>query len=76
MELTFIVTFTIMLVLLFFTVGGIIGWLASRHLLETSPAFIHPEFMDENGNIIPDEILAVRFENYDYDDNEEEDDNN
>jgi hypothetical protein len=36
---------------------------------------MHPEFMDENGNIIPDEILAVRFENYDYDDdNEEEDD--
>jgi hypothetical protein len=75
-----------MLVLLFFTVGGIIGWLANRHFLETSPTFMHPEFitsptfmhpefMDENGNIIPDEILAVRFENYDYDDdNEEEDD--
>ena len=74
MELTFIATFTIMLVLLFFTVGGIIGWLANRHFLETSPTFMHPEFMDENGNIIPDEILAVRFENYDYDDNEEEDD--
>jgi hypothetical protein len=29
---------------------------------------------DENGNVIPDEILAVRFENdYDYD-NEEDDD--
>jgi len=28
---------------------------------------------DENGNILPDEILAVRFENG-YDDYEEEDD--
>jgi hypothetical protein len=29
---------------------------------------------DSNGNIIPDEILAVRFENdYDYDEDEEDD---
>ena len=28
---------------------------------------------DENGNVIPDEILAVRFEN-DYDYDEEDDD--
>jgi len=27
---------------------------------------------DENGNVLPDEILAVRFEN-DYDDHEEDD---
>jgi hypothetical protein len=30
---------------------------------------------DSNGNVIPDEILAVRFENdYDYDYEDEEDD--
>jgi len=30
---------------------------------------------DENGNVIPDEILAVRFENdYDYDYEEDDDD--
>jgi len=29
---------------------------------------------DENGNILPDEILAVRFENdYDYDEEEDND---
>jgi hypothetical protein len=29
---------------------------------------------DENGNILPDEILAVRFENdYDYDEDEDND---
>lgn len=75
MEHALILTTTIMMTLLFFVVGGIVGWLANRHYLETTPSFIHPEFMDENGNILPDEILAVRFEN-DYDDynNEEDDD--
>jgi len=73
MEHALILTTTIMMTLLFFVVGGIVGWLANRHYLETSPSFIHPEFMDEDGNIIPDEILAVRFEN-DYDDYNEEDD--
>lgn len=74
MELAFIVSFTIMMTLLFFIVGGIIGWLANRHFLETSPSYMHPEFLDQNGNIIPDEILAVRFEN-EYDDtNDYEDD--
>jgi hypothetical protein len=24
---------------------------------------MHPEFLDQNGNIIPDEIMSVRFEN-------------
>jgi hypothetical protein len=33
--------------------------------------YTHPEMFDENGNLIPDEILAVRFEN-NYDDNEDE----
>jgi hypothetical protein len=31
---------------------------------------------DENGNILPDEILAVRFENnYDADDDDEDEEN-
>lgn len=74
METALIVVLTTTSLILFFLVGGVIGWLANRHFIETSPKFIHPEFVDENGNIIPDEILAVRFEN-DYDDyeNEEED---
>ena len=74
METTFLVAFTIMFIILFFIVGGIVGWLANRHFLETSPSYIHPEFFDEHGNIIPDEIVSVRFEN-DYDDtNEDEED--
>ena len=38
----------------------------------TQPVFTHPEMFDENGNVLPDEIVAVRFENND--DNSEEDD--
>jgi len=52
-----------MVTLLFFVVGGIVGWIANRTFLENQPINMHPEFFDSAGNIIPDEILAVRFEN-------------
>ena len=60
--------------IMFFFVGGVIGWMAKQYLVEKNyVAYTHPEMFDENGNVIPDEILAVRFENY-YDDNEDEED--
>lgn len=73
--LPFIVTFTIMFTLLFFIVGGIIGWMVKDYMFNRAygAPFLHPEMYDENGNILPDEILAVRFEN-DYDTDEDEDD--
>jgi len=71
METAYVVTFTVMFTLLFFMVGSIIGWLTYRHLLETRPPYLHPEFFDEDGNVIPDEIVSVRFLN-DYDDYEDE----
>ena len=64
--------FTI-LTFLFLLVGGVIGWLTKSHLYESQVRqfYTHPEMFDENGNLIPDEILAVRFEtNYDDDDDE------
>jgi len=77
MEPAYVIAFSVMFTLLFFMVGGIIGWLTYRHLLETRPPYLHPEFFDENGQIIPDEIVAVTFENndynYDYDEDEEDD---
>ena len=56
-------------------VGGIIGWLAQQNNIfnSTVPA-LHPEMYDEYGNVLPDEILAVRFEN-DYEPDEDYDDN-
>ena len=74
MEPVYVVAFSVMFTLLFFMVGSIIGWLTYRHALESRPPYLHPEFFDENGNVIPDEIVSVHFENdYDYDDNEDED---
>ena len=55
-------------------VGGVVGWLSKEHMYSTQPVYTHPEMFDENGNILPDEILAVRFENsYDEFDQEEDD---
>lgn len=70
----YVITFTIMFTLLFFMVGSIIGWLTYRHLLESRPPYLHPEFFDENGQIIPDEVVAVRFEEGYFDDDEDDDD--
>ncbi len=60
-----------------FLIGVIIGWfgndLVCAFLNRRAP--VHPEMFDENGNVIPDEILAVRFENdYEHTDEDEEDD--
>ncbi len=51
-----------------------VGWLAKEHVYQTQPVWTHPEMFDENGNVLPDEILAVRFEN-DYEPDEDYDDN-
>lgn len=65
---------TILLTLLFFMVGGIIGWLTNQYLVQNKPPYLHPEFFDRNGNILPDEILAVSFTQDYFDDDEHEDD--
>ena len=33
----------------------------------------HPEMFDTQGNLIPDDIVAFRFENYDNENSEEDD---
>ena len=63
-------TLSTVMSLLALIVGGVVGWVAREHSYETTPQNIynHTEMYDANGNIIPDEIVAVRFEN---DNNEE-----
>ena len=74
---TTIVTLTLTTVVSFLAliVGGMIGWLARHHSYETTPQIVytHPEMFDENGQLVPDEIVAVRFENYDTDTEEDDD---
>ena len=58
-------------------VGGMIGWMARQHSYETTPQVVysHPEMFDSNGNVLPDEIVALRIENnHDIIDTDEDDD--
>ena len=77
MSETLIVTLilTTLVSFLAFLVGGVIGWVARQHSYDTTPqtVYTHPEMFDENGNLTADEILAVRFENYDNTEDDEED---
>ena len=76
MSETLVVTLTLTTVVsvLALLVGGMIGWMARQHSYETTPqvVYTHPEMFDANGQLVPDEILALRIETHDTD--EETDD--
>ena len=67
MSETLAVTLTLMTIvsILAILVGGMIGWMARQHSYETTPQIVytHPEMFDANGQLVPDEILALRIEN-------------
>ena len=69
MSETLVVTLTLTTVvaILALLVGGMIGWLVRQHSYETTPQVIytHPEMFDANGQLVPDEILALRIETHD-----------
>jgi len=61
------------LTILFLVVGLVIGWTAREYMMNYREIpKLHPEFYDQNGNVIPDEVLAVSF-NPDYFDDEDYD---
>jgi hypothetical protein len=70
------ITLSILVSILFFLVGGLIVWVVSQYIADNKLPYMHPEFFDKNGNIIPDEVLAFRFEGdfNDYYEDEEDDD--
>ena len=71
MSETLAVTLTLMTLvsILAILVGGMIGWMARQHSYETTPqvVYTHPEMFDANGQLVPDEILALRIETHDTD---------
>ena len=75
MDMT-IVTLTLTTVVSFLAllVGGMIGWIARQHSYETTPqvVYTHPEMFDANGQLVPDEILALRIETHDNDEDDTE----
>lgn len=53
------------LTILFMVVGVVIGWVVREYMMtyQEGPKQIayHPEFYDENGSLIDEEILSVKF---------------
>ena len=77
MSETLVVTLTLttLVSILALIVGGMVGWMARQHSYETTPqvVYTHPEMFDANGQLVPDEILALRIETHDNPDDEEDD---
>ena len=58
----------------FLAIGVISGWVARDYMMNYQEVpKVHPEMFDQNGNLVPDDIVAFRFEN-NYDNDEEDDD--
>jgi hypothetical protein len=74
MESAVVLTFTTLFCVMFLMIGLIGGWIFKQYQVERIYGIrnIHPEFFDNNGNIIPDEVLAIRFEEGFFDNDEEE----
>ena len=61
--------------LLFLLIGLVIGWVSREYMMNYREVpRPHPEMFDMNGNLVPDEIVAFRFENYDSNENPDEED--
>ena len=59
---------------LLFCAGLLGGWIARDYMMNYQEIpKPHPEMFDMNGNLVPDEVIAFRFENYDENNYEDED---
>ena len=58
-------TFSALFSIMFLVLGSVVGWIAKDYVIQRDSKFIptHPEMFDENGQIIPDTVFAVRFDN-------------
>lgn len=66
-------TLGVFLVLNFLLIGGVIGYLTYGYLAAQTANVVvpdHPEFFDEDGNMITEELITIRFENGYWDDEE------
>lgn len=54
--------FSTLFFILSLVVGGLVGWVYRQHVEYMNVPSLHPEMFDSNGNVIPDEIIAFRFE--------------
>ena len=53
-------------------IGILAGWVSREYMMNYREIpRQNPEMFDVNGNLVPDDIVAFRFENYDNDDDED-----
>jgi hypothetical protein len=65
-------TFSILFVAFALILGAVVGWIYRENMWTVRPN-IHPEMFDENGNLIADEVWAIRVESADSEDDDSED---
>jgi len=58
-------TLSVVMSIMFFLLGGMIGWLSRDYVFRKQTEYVpmHPELFDENGQFIPEEVMSIRFEN-------------
>jgi hypothetical protein len=57
-----IICLSTLCVVLTLGLGVVVGYLVRQYITDVTPQYSHPEMFDENGNPLPDEIIAFRFE--------------
>jgi len=57
-----IIALSIMVGFLTLGLGLVVGYLVRGYIQDTTIQYSHPEMFDANGNPLPDELLAIRFE--------------
>lgn len=55
--------FSVLFVCLSLIVGSLVGWTLKDYFSQREPYTYHPEMFDQDGNVLPDELIAFRFEN-------------
>jgi hypothetical protein len=57
-----------------FLTGSIFGWIVRENVVSFNvPEGLHPEMYDADGNMIPDQLIAFRFESDPYIEDDEDD---
>ena len=62
------------IIIMFFVVGIMIGWVSREYMMNYREVpRPHPEMFDAQGNLIPDEVIAFRFDSdFGYDDEDDD----
>ena len=53
---------TVVCIMLLTGLSLFVGYLFRQYITDITPIYSHPECFDENGNPLPDQIIAFRFE--------------